>query len=78
MPPPRRYKQNKLLVIASMGLLMVLYSVAEIGFSLYFNSLIIFSDGLHNLSDGVALAGLACGSGASSRTDYPAHSLVLG
>jgi Co/Zn/Cd efflux system component len=36
---------------------MVVYSIAEIAFSLHFDSLVIFSDGLHNLSDGVALAG---------------------
>jgi hypothetical protein len=41
-----------------MGAIMVVYSLAEIGFSLKFDSLVIFSDGLHNLSDGVALAGL--------------------
>jgi Co/Zn/Cd efflux system component len=47
-------------VIALMGFLMIVYSAAEIGFALRFESLVIFSDGLHNLSDGVALAGMCC------------------
>ena len=39
-----------------MGVLMLVYSVAEIGASLWLHSLTMFSDGLHNLSDAVSLA----------------------
>eukprot|EP00039_Didymoeca_costata_P007568 m.101275 g.101275 ORF g.101275 m.101275 type:complete len:541 (+) comp13737_c1_seq1:159-1781(+) len=50
------YKQEKLKQIAFIGVLMALYSVGEIGFALYADSLVMFSDGLHNLSDVLALA----------------------
>ena len=39
-----------------MGVLMLLYSIGEIVFSLKAKSLTMFSDGLHNLSDALALA----------------------
>ena len=42
--------------IIFMGVLMTIYSLAEIGLSLKVNSLVVFSDGLHNLSDAIALA----------------------
>jgi hypothetical protein len=50
------YRQPKLRSIFFIGLVMVSYSVAEITMSLVLKSLVMFSDGLHNLSDGVALA----------------------
>ncbi|EGD80511.1 hypothetical protein PTSG_01102 [Salpingoeca rosetta] len=42
--------------ILLMGVLMLLYSLGEIVFSLKVKSLTMFSDGLHNLSDAFALA----------------------
>lgn len=42
--------------ITLMGVLMLLYSIGEIVFSLKAKSLTMFSDGLHNLSDALALA----------------------
>ncbi len=41
-----------------MGALMVVYSLGEVAFALNYDSLVVFSDGLHNLSDGLALAGV--------------------
>jgi hypothetical protein len=51
-----RYKNSKLLVIFIMGIVTTIYSVGEVGLALWYNSLVIFADGLHNLSDGLALA----------------------
>jgi hypothetical protein len=39
---------------------MAVYSVVEIGLSVYLNSLVMFSDGLHNASDGLALVVSLC------------------
>lgn len=44
-------------MIVFVGAMMVSYSLSELAISFQFASLVIFSDGLHNLSDGVALAG---------------------
>lgn len=41
--------------IVFMGVLMLVYSFGEIGFSLKAKSLTMFTDGLHNLSDAVSL-----------------------
>jgi hypothetical protein len=48
--------RGKLRVILLMGILMMAYSLAEVGISLYVHSLTMFSDGLHNFSDALALA----------------------
>lgn len=45
----------KLRVILVIMVLSTLYSCIEIGFALHFSSLVMFSDGVHNLSDGLAL-----------------------
>ena len=39
-----------------MGIVTSLYSLGELALALYYDSLVIFADGLHNLSDGVSLA----------------------
>lgn len=52
----QRFRNKKLVVIFIMGILTTLYSLAEVGISLQFSSLVMFADGLHNLSDGLALA----------------------
>eukprot|EP00037_Helgoeca_nana_P022324 m.227877 g.227877 ORF g.227877 m.227877 type:complete len:635 (+) comp25958_c0_seq2:139-2043(+) len=54
-PLPTVWNNRKLRRIATIGVLMALYSVAEIGISTYLNSLVMFSDGLHNGSDCLAL-----------------------
>ena len=51
-----RYRNNKLVVILVMGILTTIYSLGELAISLRFESLVMFTDGLHNLSDGLALA----------------------
>lgn len=51
-----RLRNKKLVLIFVMGILTTLYSLAEIGIALQFGSLVMFADGLHNLSDGLALA----------------------
>lgn len=42
-------------VYVCVQVLMALFSTAEIAISVYVNSLVMFSDGLHNASDGLAL-----------------------
>lgn len=48
--------KKKLRSILLMGVLMLLYSLAEVAVSLIVHSLTMFSDGLHNLSDAISLA----------------------
>ena len=50
------FRRPKLRSIFLIGLLSTSYAVAEITLSLVLHSLVMFSDGLHNLSDGLALA----------------------
>ena len=51
-----RKSKSKLARMLLMGVIMALYSFAEVGISLKVTSLAMFSDGLHNLSDALSLA----------------------
>lgn len=50
------WNNRKLRRITIIGILIMGYALAEIGFSVYIGSLVMFADGLHNASDGLALA----------------------
>jgi Co/Zn/Cd efflux system component len=46
---------RKYVALAVIGVLTMLYSLAEIAAALFYNSLTLLSDGFHNLSDVIAL-----------------------
>lgn len=55
-PPVRWYHNPTLRKIATIGAIMGVYSVGELVVALYYDSLVLLVDSLHNASDSLALA----------------------